>query len=62
MLDRIIFLLIKFAFGEEVEVMAMAYAMLIIKGRRNFSDVPERLKDEVREILIDLDCGKLIGE
>lgn len=42
--------------------MAMAYATLIIKGKKNFSDVPARLKDQVREILIDLDCGHLIEE
>ncbi len=40
--------------------MAMAYATLIIKGKKSFSDVPERLKEQVREILIDLDCGYLI--
>ena len=40
-------------------MMAMAYATLIIKGKKNFSDVPDRLKDQVREILIDLDCGEL---
>lgn len=42
--------------------MAMAYATLIIKGKKNFSDVPDRLKDQVRQILIDLDCGDLIEE
>ena len=42
--------------------MAMAYATLIIKGKKNFSDVPERLKPQVRQILIDLDCEELIEE
>ena len=42
--------------------MAMAYATLIIKGKKNFGDVPDRLKAQVREILIDLDCGHLIEE
>lgn len=49
-------------FRKDVERMAMAYATLIIKGKRRFSDVPERLKEQVREILIDLDCGHLIEE
>lgn len=39
--------------------MAMAYATLIIKGKRNFADVPDRLKEQVMDILIDLDCGDL---
>ena len=35
----------------------MAYAMLIIKGKKSFQEVPDRLKDQVREILYDLECG-----
>lgn len=44
-------------FRKEVEKMAMAYAMLIIKGKKSFQEVPDRLKDQVREILNDLECG-----
>lgn len=36
--------------------MAVVYATLIIKGKKNFSDVPEKIKDKVKEVLIDLDC------
>ena len=39
--------------------MAMAYAILIINGKKSFSDVPDRLKPQVAEILRDLDCGYL---
>ena len=39
--------------------MAVVYAILIIKGKKKFSDVPDRLKDQVKEVLIDLDCGDL---
>jgi hypothetical protein len=42
--------------------MAMVYATLIIKGRRSYDTVPETLKAQVREILIDCDCGHLCGE
>ena len=42
--------------------MAMAYATLIIKGRKAFKDVPDKIKDQVREILNDLDCGWMIEE
>lgn len=40
----------------------MVYALLIIKGKRDFADVPERIKDKVKETLIDLDCGDLVTE
>ena len=42
--------------------MAMAYALLIIKGRKTFQDVPDRLKEQVRDILNDLECGWLAEE
>ena len=45
--------------GKEVKEMAVIYATLIIKGRKTFADVPARLRDQVKQILIDLDCGEL---
>ena len=42
--------------------MAMAYATLIIKGKKSFQDVPDRIKDQVKEILYDLDCGWMIEQ
>ena len=39
--------------------MAVVYATLIIKGKKTFADVPERLKEKVNEVLVDLDCGEL---
>ena len=33
--------------------MATVYADLIIKGKKTINDVPNKLKDEVRQILID---------
>lgn len=44
---------------KEVQVMAVVYATLIIKGRKTFAQVPEKLKARVKEILIDLDCEDL---
>ena len=32
----------------------MVYATLIIKGKKTFQDVPDRLKEQVKEILYDL--------
>ena len=42
--------------------MAVVYATLIIKGRKTFADVPARIKEDVKQVLIDLDCGHLITE
>lgn len=39
--------------------MAVIYATLIVKGKKSFADVPEKIKEQVREILIDLDCPEL---
>lgn len=29
------------------------------KGKKTFADVPEKIKDKVKEVLIDLDCPEL---
>lgn len=39
--------------------MAVVYATLIIKGKKNFADVPERIKEQAKQVLIDLDCPEL---
>ena len=39
--------------------MAFIYATLIIKGKKNFADVPDRIKEQVKEVLIDLDLAEL---
>lgn len=51
--------IIKILFRKDVESMAVIYATLIIKGKKTFADVPEKIKDKVKEILIDLDCPEL---
>lgn len=43
----------------DVQNMAIIYATLIIKGKKTFADVPERIKDKVKEVLTDLDCPEL---
>nr|DAT75277.1 MAG TPA: hypothetical protein [Caudoviricetes sp.]DAY08925.1 MAG TPA: hypothetical protein [Caudoviricetes sp.] len=42
--------------------MAIVYAYLIIKGKREFKDVPAKLKEAVRQALINLDAGHLATE
>ena len=39
--------------------MAVVYATLIVRGVKEFSEVPEKIKEQVRQVLIDLDCGEL---
>lgn len=51
--------IIKILFRKDVESMAVIYATLIINGKKTFADVPEKIKDKVKEVLIDLDCPEL---
>ena len=52
-------LIIKILFRKEVKDMAVVYATLIIKGKKNIEDVPARIRDEVKQILVDLDLEAL---
>lgn len=42
--------------------MALVYCALILKGKKTFAQVPDKIKDQVREALIDMDCEHLIIE
>ena len=42
--------------------MAIIYATLIVKGKKNFADVPARIQAQVKDILIDLELEDLITE
>lgn len=53
------FIIYKILFRKDVEEMAVVYATLIVKGKKDFSDVPERIQDQVKEVLIDLDLAEL---
>ena len=52
-------LIIKILFRKDVAQMAVVYATLIVKGKKSFADVPERIKEQVKQVLIDLDCPDL---
>lgn len=52
-------LIIKILFRKDVQTTAIIYATLIVKGKKTFADVPDRIKDKVKEILVDLDCPEL---
>lgn len=55
-------LIIKILFRKDVNEMAIIYATLIVKGKKEYADVPARIKEQVKEVLIDLDCSDLITE
>lgn len=55
-------LIIKIFFRKDVKEMAVIYATLIVKGKKNYADVPARIKEQVKEVLIDLDCADLVTE
>lgn len=43
-------------------MVAMLWAQQIMLDRKKFSQVPSKLKDQVRQILIDSGCENLIVE
>lgn len=40
--------------------MAVVYATLIINGKKVFSQVPDKIKSDVRQVLIDLDLEHFV--
>lgn len=53
------FIIYQILFRKDVKEMVVVYATLIVKGKKDFSDVPERIQDQVKEVLIDLDLAEL---
>lgn len=47
---------------KEVDNMAVIYVALIIKCKRTYASVPAVLKEQVKEMLIDLELEDLITE
>lgn len=55
-----LFNIVVFLMGkEEKQRMAIIYATLIIKGKKTFAQVPDLLKPQVKQVLIDLDLPEL---
>lgn len=42
--------------------MAVIYATLIVKGKKIYKQVPDKIKPQVKQVLIDLECEDLIEE
>lgn len=52
-------LIINLIFRREVQQMAVVYETLIVKGKKTFADVPDKIKAQVKDTLEALDCGEL---
>ena len=52
-------LIINLIFRREVQQMVVVYATLIVKGKKTFADVPDKIKAQVKDTLEALDCGEL---
>lgn len=48
-------LLLKILLRKEVQVMAVVYATLIVKGKKTLAQVPALIRAQVEEILTDLE-------
>lgn len=48
-------LLLSILLGKEVQTMAVVYATLIVKGKKTIDQVPALIREQVREILVDLE-------
>lgn len=56
-------LLLRILYGKGGEdMMAMLWCQQIILGKKTFAQVPEKLKDQVRDLLIDSGCDDLVTE
>lgn len=55
-------LILGFLTRKEVKHMAIIYATLIVKGRKKITDVPMVIREQVKQVLIDLDVPELAEE
>lgn len=64
MLSFIFNILYRFMYVQKggADMMAMLWAQQIMLGKKTFSQVPAKLKEQVREILIDSGCENLVEE
>lgn len=53
------FIIYQILFRKDVKQMAVVYATLIVKGKKTITDVPEKIREQVKQVLIDLDCPDL---
>ena len=58
MLRLLLFILVRIEGG----AIAISYATHIVKGKKTYAQVPEKIKPQVKQVLIDLECEDLITE
>ena len=61
-MTNIAFFILKILMKGDLTMMAMFFAQRVILGKTAFRDVPEVLKDQVRELLVDAGLGELAVE
>ena len=52
-------IILKTILRKVVKAMAVIYATLIVKGKKTINDVPPVIREQVKQILIDLDLPEL---
>ncbi len=60
MVKGLLFFILQRIFREEVDAVAVIYVTLIVKGKKTFDQVPERIQAQVKELLTDLDVPELV--
>lgn len=61
-MSRLALFLCKILLRKEEGEMVAIYVALIIKSKRTYAQVPARLKEPVKQMLIDLDLEELAQE
>lgn len=54
--------ILKIFFRKEGTIMAIIYATLIVKGKKTIADVPAVIREQVKQILVDLEVSELANE
>ncbi len=62
MRDLTVWVMLKILGKEGETMMAMFFAQRVILGKTAFKDVPAKLKDQVRELLVDAGLPELAEE
>lgn len=63
MLETLQYWLLRVLMGEGGELMmAMFFAQRVILGKTEFADVPAKLKEQVKELLVDAGLPELVTE
>ena len=62
MRDLTVWVMLKILGKEGETMMAMFFAQRVILGKMAFKDVPAKLKDQVRELLVDAGLPELAEE